>query len=526
MNKKVFLSKKFFVLWIFISIFSFCVFPEDKKNTETWQISPMIFSGKTEYQELIPKLILQAFPENITRVLTYEEQKIAYEDFIETEKEKLENKIQSLKTEKDQLFFKNTDANSKAKKRAEIESQIKELSEQLQKIEIENSFEYKEKDAKIVFSESFVKNENLLQINNKKDVKAILSGDVTEKNGFLLIKAKISLLPLNINQDDLSFQGLFSMDATTVGTYSDIQKMASELSQQFLSFIMNKEKVQVSVKVFPEELFENALITIDGIIYKNQVDNLFLQQGEHKISVEAPGYEVRNFTTLLEEPKKRYEYSVYLSPKKDVELQVLGDGKKLIEEEINLNDVNVYIAGIKQPTIITDNELKSTFNARKTPVLGEFSLPIISELEEDLKDNQKENLDEKDDVEDSENPEKKQEIKYASTFFRLTGDSIKPITIRTNSSSVLIEQARKRMYTSYGILLLTLPLSFYSNGRMTDVTNIINSGVRTEELIQKYNFWNTTSKISTGISISAGINLLIQLGRYIYAANTVLPQNR
>ena len=125
-----------------------------------------------------------------------------------------------------------------------------------------------------------------------------------------------------------------------------------------------------------------------------------------------------------------------------------------------------------------------------------------------------------------ENPEKKQEIKYASTFFRLTGDSIKPISIRTNSSSVLIEQARKRMYTSYGILLLTLPLSFYSNGRMTDVTNLINSGVRTEELIQKYNFWNTTSKISTGISISAGINLLIQLGRYIYAANTVLPQNR
>ena len=151
MNKKVFLSKKFFVLWIFISIFSFCVFPEDKKNTETWQISPMVFSGKTEYQELIPKLILQAFPENITRVLTYEEQKIAYEDFIKAEKEKLENKIQSLKTEKDQLFFKNTAANSKAKKRAEIESQIKELSEQLQKIEIENSFEYKEKDAKIVF---------------------------------------------------------------------------------------------------------------------------------------------------------------------------------------------------------------------------------------------------------------------------------------------------------------------------------------------------------------------------------------
>ena len=251
------------------------MFSEDKKNTETWQISPMVFSGKAEYQEIIPKMILQAFPENITRTLTYEEQKIAYEDFIETEKEKLENKIQSLKTEKDQLFFKNTDAKSKAKKRDEIESQIKELSEQLQKIEIENSFEYKEKDAKIVFSESFVKNENLLQINKKKDVKAILSGDVTEKNGFLLIKAKISVLPLNINQEDFSFQGLFSMEATTVGAYSDIQKMASELSQQFLSFIMNKEKVQISVKVFPEELLENALITIDGIIYKNKVENLF-----------------------------------------------------------------------------------------------------------------------------------------------------------------------------------------------------------------------------------------------------------
>ena len=80
------------------------------------------------------------------------------------------------------------------------------------------------------------------------------------------------------------------------------------------------------------------------------------------------------------------------------------------------------------------------------------------------------------------------------------------------------------MYNSYGIFLLTLPFTFYANGRLTDITNRINSGLYTEDMLAKYNAWKVTSGISIGVSVSAGINMLVQLGRYIYTANTVLPQ--
>ena len=74
--------------------------------------------------------------------------------------------------------------------------------------------------------------------------------------------------------------------------------------------------------------------------------------------------------------------------------------------------------------------------------------------------------------------------------------------------------------------LATILLSFYTNGRMVDITNTINSGLYTDEMLRKYNSWKIASGISLGVSVTAGVNMLIQLGRYIYTANSVLPQNR
>ena len=109
----------------------------------------------------------------------------------------------------------------------------------------------------------------------------------------------------------------------------------------------------------------------------------------------------------------------------------------------------------------------------------------------------------------------------------MTGNSTKPITIRNESSTVLIEKARKRMYTSYGILLITLPLTFYANGRLTDIIDTINSSsIYSDEMLRRYDNWRLTYEISLGTTIVAGVNMLIQLGRYIFTANSVLPQSR
>lgn len=498
------LKKNIFV--ILFCILSFSVFsatPSDEK-TEKWIIAPQKFSGKVEYQEMIPTMILQSFPENMTRDISPEEQLFYYEKAQNDKMKELISGLSKYENDKNQLFFKNISKSEKNKQREKIEENIKNQEAEIQKLQAEmlEPVEYHEETRFVEISENFVSDDFLTKLDsNNQKINAVLSGSVSEINGFLYIKAKITILPLEKNPETEDLQGLFSMETAVVGNYSEIQQMTNEIAQNFLSFVLNKEKVLVSVKVFPEEISSTVSITIDGTVYKTQVDNLSLQQGEHKFSIEAPGYQVRNFTANLDDSRSAYNYSVYLSPAEEIPLTVVGSDKELLKSDMNPEDVSLYIQGIKKSITFSDSELESSFYASHLPVFGEFTVPLVTDPEE--------------------------ETKYASTFFKLTGNSIKPISIRSESSTVLIEKARKRMYTSYGILLITLPLTFYSNGRLSDIVNTINnSSSYSDEMLKSYDNWRLTYEISLGATIAAGVNMLIQLGRYIFTANTVLPQSR
>jgi hypothetical protein len=392
----------------------------------------------------------------------------------------------------DKLFFQNISSTEKNKKRIEYENQIKEIENEIQKINenlnIKNDFGEVEKIIKI--ENTFVSNDFLENFINQDKINGVLSGTVTEQNGFIFVKAKITVLA----------EETFSYETSSVGTYGDIKEIAGNIAGDFLSFLMNKEKITVSVSVFPEEIRNQVSITIDGNLYKNQVEKLSLQQGEHNFSIEAPGFTTRNFSDSLDDSHKSYNYSVYLEETSPENLEVFLNAEKIDQAEKSQDELTLYVGGIKTPLEFSEDSIFASVIVENPPVLGEIAVPIVTGTEE--------------------------ETKYASTFFRLTGETIKPIIVQSESSSSLIEKARKRMYTSYGVFLLTLPFSFYTNGRMVDISNTINSGLYTDEMLRKYNSWKIASQISLGISVSAGVNMLIQLGRYIYTANSVLPQNR
>lgn len=465
----------------------------DQESTlEPWTISPMAFSGDEAYSKLFPSLILDSIPKNITRITTFEENSLLYEKQLKNEKNSLYQKINDIKDNMDKLFFQNISSTEKNKKRIEYENQIKEIENEIQKINenlnIKNDFGELEKIIKI--ENTFVSNDFLENFINQDKINGVLSGTVTEQNGFIFVKAKITVLA----------EETFSYETSSVGTYGDIKEIAGNIAGDFLSFLMNKEKITVSVSVFPEEIRNQVSITIDGNLYKNQVEKLSLQQGEHIFSIEAPGFTTRNFSASLDDSHKSYNYSVYLEETSPENLEVFFNAEKIDQAEKSQDELTLYVGGIKSPLDFSNDSIFASVIVENPPVLGEITIPIVTGTEE--------------------------ETKYASTFFRLTGETIKPIIVQSESSSSLIEKARKRMYTSYGVFLLTLPFSFYTNGRMVDITNTINSGLYTDEMLRKYNSWKIASGISLGISVSAGVNMLIQLGRYIYTANSVLPQNR
>ena len=234
----------FIILFCILSFSVFSATTNDDK-TENWIISPQKFSGKKEYQEMIPSMILQAFPENITRKISLEEQVIYHEKIQSDKMKELISGLSKYENEIAQLFFKNIAKSEKNKQRNQIEEKIKNQKEQIQKLQAEmlEPTEYQEENRFIEISKSFVSDDflNKLDSNNQK-INAVLSGSVSEINGFLYIKAKITILPLKKIPETEDSEGLFTMETVVVGDYSEIQQLTKEIAQNFLSFVLNKEK--------------------------------------------------------------------------------------------------------------------------------------------------------------------------------------------------------------------------------------------------------------------------------------------
>ena len=95
-------KKKNFLVFSFLWLILLCFCEE---NTGDWTLVPQYFSGNEVYKEIIPTLILKSFPENISRVLTYEEEEFLNLKNLEKEKKAKEIKINELQRKKDLIFF-------------------------------------------------------------------------------------------------------------------------------------------------------------------------------------------------------------------------------------------------------------------------------------------------------------------------------------------------------------------------------------------------------------------------------------
>jgi hypothetical protein len=82
-----------------------------------------------------------------------------------------------------------------------------------------------------------------------------------------------------------------------------------------------------------------------------------------------------------------------------------------------------------------------------------------------------------------------------------------------------IDKSRKRMYWSYGGLLLSLPLYYFAKGNYDLCEE--NSSVIASSTVQT---WKTASDITMYTSIGAGVNFLVNLILYLVDANKVVPK--
>lgn len=442
----------------------------------TWNLAITKLDGKSEFTELVPKLVYETLPKDFQWELTKAEQIARFEKSKETEKKSILSKIKSTQTEKDSLIFKySSQATIKAKakecdqKLSEYYIQIDELnSTQLEK------FDFTLANVKI---HDETKNQNEKLDNSKYD--AVLKGTLTENYGFLQVKLQLVSTVTN------DIFGEFSV----VFPEEELDNLVKELVFQVNQLFCKTETIDFTVKVLPEDAAENSIIRIDQQVYKNSVSALKLTKGEHVISVESKGFETKSFKYDFSE-KDKYTVTVNLSKSTPTEITV----KIPLLDQLKEN-ASIYVGGNIAQFQNEQDFSVATINVQKLPTLGEITV-FNSELEQPI-----------------------------TTFVNIKGtENLSVIEYEKITATTRIENARKTMYTSYGLFLLSLPFSFYANGRFNDVSSVIQTGTQTQKLINSYNFWNIGSKVSSGLVWTTGINFVFQLIRYMTVANSVLPK--
>lgn len=269
---------------------------------------------------------------------------------------------------------------------------------------------------------------------------------------------------------------------TEIGEISDLIPLAERIARALTPKLSNAMPVLLHLQVFPEEIAKTASLSIDSIVSTEIPPELAIDAAIHTISVSAPGYETAS-TTYLFEGRNQYDIRISLVP--EVKGSLSLGLKKLKDGMFYANGVDAAGVSAEEP--------RASITVNGKSVLGVFTVGSG----------------------ESEN----------TAFFYI------PARLAQENASLLvnakpydraanIDKRRRSMYTAYTALICSLPFTFYCVGNFTAVNNGYALGRTSYDDALK---WQNRMNVSLGITAAAGTWTLIELFRYLHAANSVLP---
>lgn len=314
-------------------------------------------------------------------------------------------------------------------------------------------------------------------------INGLITGEITVYGDYCSVTASLRVYP-----------GAQVLGAVTeVGLLSDLMPLANGIARNLDSKIANALPVMLEFDVEPKEIAAAARVTIDGVVFPlRKSDGTFENRiikdaGIHRITVEAPDYEQIPFTYAFVDDS-RFVIHANLIPERhgvaQIRLKKYRDGV-------------FHTYGLSQSPV-TAEEPQARIEVNSKTVLGVFTVP-------------------------KENPEDSDSSNIA--FFRIPEKSAfdgvnlvvnaKPFDREAN-----IDKRRRWMYTAYTALICTLPFTFYYMGEFTAENTAYSQGRgdydRLVDLQQR-------SNICTGITAVCGVWAAVELVRYLWAADRVLP---
>lgn len=451
---------------------------------DDWVLAAEAFDGDEAVGTLMPSLILDAIPTSLVRSVSRQEQVFRKLLVLEKERTSKQTELDKLIKERDAVIFTVKEETARRDKIADYDEKIAAaralISENLaeaEALEKQPLTDEAEESAELPAENVVLWNKSTDSLYKRtsgkepEDIRALITGSVQVRNGFLYVKAGLLIYPGTI----------VCKEVVVAGSLSDTDRIAEEVASSLVDIIVNATPVALSFTIGPAAALKNAEVTVDGMNVQNPAAVHAFQSGIHTITVEAPGFEKQTFTRDFSEAP-RYMIDVQLPLLNQVNLQL----DAISAAGIPAANAQTWIAGRNAGFAPVD----VTVNGRQ--VLG-----LV------------------------------QDESGIPTYFAIDTagrDVTARVLLRQESSESRIEKARKSLYTSYGLLLVSLPFTFYFYGRMDDAYNAYMNGTQTVSIANDFYKWQKMERISVCVSIVLGGNMIYRMVKYMLAADSVLPE--
>ncbi len=467
------------------------------KNISSTEISSDLNESVQAAAKQIPQLILDNVNEGVLRAVYAPEQ---YDrDSYDLWKKRLSlfNEMNTLVKNRDEILFQKLEKKERAVKLKEAELKINEQKQKIEEniLEEKNLIEKLKTGSEDKKKESFFK--RLLSDEDKIQTEkiAIWKNDVTQLFNYTeettqaqIIDAKINGLMtgtikvienyISVNMELRQYPGgkLYAT-ASDVAHISALEDIAYSLAKQLLPSLTNTIPVILDILIEPEEKAENSVIYIADEVYHGAKNIIPIQPGIDYIRIETPDCKSVNIT---------YDFSnnpiYYITV-------------KLEEEEKIPFKLNTLSESVSSFTFnaIPESDKRNRIEINGSRYIGEIQM-----------------------------------TEGWSNFFLLdtkniTKSSQITVTISKEDISKNIEKARKRLYRSYGYVIFAMPVFFITTGGYENRVNAVNGNLL-DESEASLQLWQILKYTGSGVLGVALGNMVFQLGRYLLAANQVIPK--
>lgn len=296
-------------------------------------------------------------------------------------------------------------------------------------------------------------------------IQGLITGSIRDIGGYMHVTCQLST---GLGDDG-------GIRVAETAPYDDMQSVIGALSARLVPVLTNRRPVTLSFSLEPKD----ASLFIDGRLIEDPGEPVTVFSGQHTISASASGH-LSSVRTADFGLLKEHAVTVRLTPVKTVSVafETKRPGQSLF---FHTSYYGQTPASIDLPAF---------------PTIGEAVFGDVK------------------------------------TFFvfdpaAIDGDG-RPLLIEENEINTerRIETRRRALYWSLGLLYLSLPVSMISSGIYGNKARAYNEGklAHDQATLDDIETWGRVSDVSGAISIGLGINLAIQLVRYIMAADQVMPK--